>query len=120
VKIKNVWNAVCYRFSKGKKNRWVFTSFNGHYSDNPKYISEKLHELDPSAEIIWLVEPKYTDLLPDYVKAVNIQSDEARSYVNTAEILVDNGYAQRGYNYRNGFFAKCKAAVNRFLYFKKS
>lgn len=117
---KNVFHSLMYKYQNVTGNRWVFTAFHGHYSDNPKYISEKLHELDPSAEIIWLVEPKYTDLLPDYVKAANIQSDEARSYVNTAEILVDNAYAQRGYNYRKGFFAKCKAAVNRFLYFKKS
>lgn len=117
---KSIINAISYRFSPVKKGSWVFTSFNGHYSDNPKYISEKLHLLDPSAEIIWLLDLKYEKSVPDYVKVIDIHKDEATSYLNHAEVVIDNGYAQRGYNYRNSIFDRCKAAVNRFLYFKSA
>lgn len=76
-----------------KKDRVVFTSFGGHYSDNPKYISQKLHELYPALEIVWLVKPAYLPLLPDYVKAVNIDNKWAvRWYTATARALVDNVY----------------------------
>ena len=58
-KIKFLWGLIIYKIAPVKKNRYVFTSFNGRYSDNPKAISEKLHETDKTAQIIWLVEEKY-------------------------------------------------------------
>lgn len=76
-----------------KKGLWVFTSFNGHYSDNPKYISKKVHELDPSVRIVWLVKKQYMGELPSYVTAVDIDSSWAAIwYKARATVLVDNVY----------------------------
>ncbi|MBR5242175.1 MAG: CDP-glycerol glycerophosphotransferase family protein [Clostridia bacterium] len=80
-----------------RKNRIVFTSFDGHYSDSPKYISEKIHELSPDTEIVWLVSERYASLVPDYAKCVDINSREARKYVRTARALVDNVYWRKVY-----------------------
>lgn len=50
-KLKYLIGLFLYKMAPIKKNRFVFTSFNGHYSDNPKAISEKLHELYSDYEI---------------------------------------------------------------------
>ncbi len=79
-----------------KKNRILFTSFNGHYSDNPKYISKKIHELDPSYELVWLVNQQYMSDLPDYVTAVDINDERmVYHYRGTARAIVDNVYGGR-------------------------
>ena len=44
------------RFARVERGLWVFTSFGGHYSDNPKYISQKLHEISPETKIVWRVK----------------------------------------------------------------
>ena len=118
--LTNLRKSVYYKRIAVKQNRWVFTSFGGHYSDNPKYISQKLHELDPSAEIVWIVDPKYREILPDYVTYADIHSEDAKWYVHTSEILVDNGYAQKGFYYHNSVFEKIKAFLKGFLYNKRS
>ena len=58
-KLKYLIGLFLYKIAPIKKNRFVFTSFNGHYSDNTKAISEKLHELYCDYEIIWLLKDKY-------------------------------------------------------------
>lgn len=116
VNLTDIFKALNYKYSKVKKGRWVFSAFNGHYSDNPKYVSEKLHEMDPSAEIIWLVEKKYMSLVPDYVTCVDISDEEAIAFRNTAEIVVDNAYAQKVYHIiGDSFLAKQKGKVQQFL-----
>ncbi len=79
-----------------RKNRVLFTSFGGHYSDNPKYISQAMHRLDPSKEQIWLVKKQYLPLLPDYVTGVDIDSPEARMARGSAAAIVDNVYGEKG------------------------
>lgn len=50
-----------------KKNSVVFVSFNGkQYSDNPKAISETLHNTHPTIKIIWLFKDLSKDT-PDYI-----------------------------------------------------
>ena len=49
----------------------IFSSFEGRsYNDNPRAISEKLHELCPEAEIVWLFQTSVIDKVevPPYVK----------------------------------------------------
>lgn len=74
---KAIKNRICHNFSRllamiVKTEQIVFfESFNGrHYSDNPKAISVKLHELFPEFEIRWSVSKNNTDDIPDYVKTV--------------------------------------------------
>lgn len=78
-----------------KKNKFVFTSFNGHYSDSPKYISEAIHELNPDIEIVWLVCPQYKHLVPDYAKVEIIGGIRATLQIARASVRVDNVYADQ-------------------------
>ena len=46
-----------------------FQSFLGQYSDNPRAISEAIHELDPTIELVWYL--KNETEAPNYIKRVN-------------------------------------------------
>ncbi len=94
--VKNTAALARQRLAPIHPQRLVFTSFGGHYSDNPKYISQKIHELAPEKEIVWLVKNQYRDLLPDYVTAADIDNAaEATAYRGSARILVDNVYGEK-------------------------
>ena len=73
----------------------VFMSFQGRsYNDNPRFISERLHERCPEAKIIWLMKeaslPHAREIAPDYVKLLHCVSPEAYHELATARIWVDN------------------------------
>lgn len=53
------------------KKKVVFTSFFGkQYSDNPRAICEKMHEIYPDYELVWLLNDKKNKLVPDYIRVV--------------------------------------------------
>lgn len=85
------------KFKKIQKNKIVFTSFDGHYSDSPKYISIAIHRLAPDIEQIWLVHDKYIDSVPNYSKPISIESEAAKHHKTNARAIVDNVYANRAY-----------------------
>lgn len=104
-----------------KKNRIVFTSFNGHYSDGPKYICEEIYKLNPNAELIWLVDKKYKNKVPNYSKAVIYDSLKALYYYSSANIIIDNVYGEKeSYLTSKTFFAKLKYKILKFLNYKKN
>ncbi|MBQ8447880.1 MAG: CDP-glycerol glycerophosphotransferase family protein, partial [Clostridia bacterium] len=108
------------KLQRTKKNTWVFTSFEGQYSDNPKYISMKLHELDPSIEIVWLVKKEKLSSLPEYVKGVEIHTEEARKIKASASVIIDNVYGGKSYIVSSGSaVSKIKGHVYKFLVDKK-
>lgn len=94
-------------FSLGRpiKRQVMFTSFSGkQYSDNPRAISEKLHELDSTCEIVWgfsSFDDSY-GLLPSYVHIVKMGSPEwfvefAQSAVVVTNVaLVPNVIKRKG------------------------
>lgn len=86
-----------FRTLKIEKERIIFTSFEGHYSDNPKYIAHALNDIDSSKEIVWLVKKKYMINVPHEFKKVDIDSLEAEKYRQTAAVIVDNVYGRQGY-----------------------
>lgn len=119
-KIKNLFGLILYKIAPIKKNRYLFTSFNGHYSDNTKAISEKLHLLSNNAEIIWLVEKKYIKDLPSYVKGVDINSLKGFWFRGTATAQIDNVYGFcANYLTSDSKKAKRKARLLTFLQSKK-
>jgi len=71
----------------------IALSFKGkNYSDNPKKISEMLHNKYPQIEIVWLfndIVQKKT-IVPDYVRIVKNNSLKARYELYTAKCWVDN------------------------------
>lgn len=74
----------------------VCRSFDGHYSDSPKVISEKLHNERPDIKIVWLVDRSRLGKLPEYVKGVDINSISALYHLNTAAAFIDNNYGRKG------------------------
>lgn len=92
-------NRAIVRFSrlfKGiDKNKVVFESFRGRsYSDNPRVISERLHERRPETDIVWLFRGsairEMRKAVPDYVRCVSVQSRRSWVELATARVWVDN------------------------------
>ncbi len=76
-------------------NKVVFSSLLGeHYSDNPRLISERLHERRPQTDIVWVLSRtarrRLKDILPDYVRVTIYRSDDAFREQATARVWVDN------------------------------
>jgi len=77
------------------RNKVVFQSFSGRsYSDNPRIISERLHERRPQTEIVWLFRgPALRDVrdrVPDYVRCMDKYSRRSWIELATARVWVDN------------------------------
>ena len=118
--LRTIIGLLIYKYAPIKKNRFVFTSFSGHYSDNTKAISIKLHEVDSQAEIIWLVKKEYMPLVPEYANAIDIDSFSAYWYRGTASMLIDNVYGYRAiFKCSDGFLANVKFKINCFFRSKK-
>lgn len=89
----SVW---VYRHRYGvDPDKAVFMSFQGiNYNDNPRFISERLHERYPQAKIVWLMKQDMLEearrIVPDYVKVVHCVSKQGYRELATARIWVDN------------------------------
>ena len=92
--IKILLGLILYKITPISKDRFVFTSFNGHYSDNTKSISDKLHELHPEAKIVWLLLPQI-DEVPDYIERVRYDSLLSYWERGRAAVQIDNVYGFR-------------------------
>ncbi len=91
--IKKLFMFSCNKILGINNNKIVFISFNGHsYSDNPRAISEKCHELYPGFEIIWFFNnpQEKRKIVPDYVKCVKSNSFSSLKELATAKVWVDN------------------------------
>ena len=79
--VANIYSKLAYSIFRAYglihpiQKKVVFSSFFGkQYSDNPKAICDEMHRLYPDYELVWLLNNKNVDILPDYVRAVS-QSD---------------------------------------------
>ncbi|OTN87982.1 hypothetical protein A5819_000432 [Enterococcus sp. 7E2_DIV0204] len=80
-----------FRLYPLKKNKIIFSSFGGrNYSGNPKIISEKLYEIRPDFEIVWLINDDVDVELPSYVKKVANNSVLSAFHLYTGGIWVDD------------------------------
>lgn len=72
----------------------TFESFSGRqYSDNPRFISEKMHELFPDYQLVWVLDDpgKRSEVyLPDYIKVVRTDSPECRKERATSFAFIKN------------------------------
>ena len=82
-------------------NTVFFDSFHGQYNDNPRYISEKLHELDPTVRIVWCVSGKGKDAPPDYARLVRFDTAEYYRYAFNAAVTVDNNIGLKTLGFGN-------------------
>lgn len=97
--VRRIKHTICYTYMYlcnkifSLKKKVVFSSFNGKtYSDNPKVITEALHQIDPDTSIVWMFkdpEGKKIDL-PSYIKTVKSHSLKALYELATAAVWVDN------------------------------
>ncbi len=117
-RLKTVRTLLKRKHTRIKKDRILFTSFNGHYSDSPKYICEKIHQLAPKKELVWLVKKEYLQDLPSFVKGVDIDSPEAENYRGSAAVIVDNVYGEKE-TYQYGKGKKARASFRLFSFLKK-
>ena len=87
---------LCFRRSRKIKiddKKVVFSSFDGSgFSDSPKYIALKLHEVDRNAKIVWLIDKNRAnkETFPPYIKTVNMFSFSALKELSSAKVWVDN------------------------------
>ena len=119
-KIKELFCLFVYKLSPIKKKRVVFTSFQGQYTDNPKAVALKFHELHPDYELVWLLKDGQGKDLPSYFKRVNINSVKAYRYWGSAKIHIDNVYGIRAtFLIDDSKKSRFKAKLYTFLTYKK-
>lgn len=83
-------------------NKAVFESFSGKtYSDNPRALSEKLHELSPKTEIVWLFNnpEEKKKVVPSYVRCEKRDTKTIIKEYSTARIWVNN-FAMQEFVYK--------------------
>lgn len=68
--VRKTYMYLCYITRPRKEKSVFFASFRGQYSDNPRAISECLHQMAPDVKIVWLVKPQFRKYVPDYVTVV--------------------------------------------------
>ncbi|MDO4559446.1 MAG: CDP-glycerol glycerophosphotransferase family protein [bacterium] len=85
-----ILRGLYYRLAPLIKECAYFSSFGGQYSDNPKYVSLKLHELAPEIKIFWAVSDDCRDVLPEYVTPVRAGSSMADRLRFSCNVVVDN------------------------------
>lgn len=61
------------------KRKVVATCFNGKkYGDNTRYIIEKIHESDPTVDIVWIKDKRYNYSVAPYVRIVETSNGIGR------------------------------------------
>ena len=68
--VRKTYMHLCYVTRSRKEKSVFFASFRGQYSDNPRAISECLHQMAPEVKIVWMVKPQFKQYVPNYVTIV--------------------------------------------------
>ena len=98
------WNIpmVLARSLRGYDDNMVVFSSQDYrsYSDNARYVSEKLHEMRPETNIVWLIQDgegarKRFDI-PDYVRVLKSTSTKGVCAMARARVVVD-GFNKKFY-----------------------
>lgn len=86
-----------YHIRNRNKKSVYFASFSGtQYSDSPRAVSEMLHDMDSSIELVWCLPDKLIGRVPNYIKIVKPQSIESIRMQSQAKAWVFNGVIQLG------------------------
>lgn len=85
---------LLYRIIYGiDDNKIVFLSFGGkQYSDNPRAISEKLHEIYPDYKVVWILDKSIMNnrFVPEYVIKVKRTTFNTMKELATCKVFVTN------------------------------
>lgn len=112
-KVTMIMRLLISKFTPMIDNTVFFDSFQGQYNDNPKYISQKLHEISPGTKIVWSKSEKCHEIFPSYITEVRYGSPEYFKYALNSAVTVDNhtgirtlGFRQKEYRIVNMFLKK--------------
>lgn len=90
IRLKKALNCLAGIPGKTEK-KIVFESYSGrHYSDNPRFISEKMHALYPDYTLVWGCREGAEAECPDYVVKVPVNSFRYRREIATAFAFIRN------------------------------
>ena len=81
---------LCYVLRSRNRKTVYFASFRGQYSDNPRAISERLHQLAPEIKQVWLIKPSMGQYAPAYIKTVRTNTLAALKAQAQARVWVLN------------------------------
>ena len=95
---KNVYMRLCYYMAHSHAKTVFFNSFNGQYSDNPRAVSEYLHDIAPEVEQVWVLPPHVS--VPSYIQKVMPRSAQAFKTMARASVWVMNC----GYGVNDGIY----------------
>ena len=82
--------AACMRYLPLNRNKIIFDNFGGQgFGDDPRYIAEKLHALDPKLSLYWVTYDLDGEF-PSWIHPVKCGSVWADYHWLTAKVWVDN------------------------------
>ena len=87
------------------KKQILFMSFNGQsYSDSPRAICEKIHDLYPEYELVWYLaeSDKIYDIIPEYVRVVSGRWRNFLKELSVSQCFVSNTEMHNGIFKRKG------------------
>ena len=120
MKISNIFKLLRGKYRPIKKDRVVFTSYEGHFSDNTMYVYLEMIKIKPDLDYIWLIKEEYINKLPQDTKYYIYNSKEAEYAKETAYLLIDNIYGEKqSYLRKNDLISIIKFKINTFLNNKK-
>lgn len=104
-----------------KKKRIVFTSFSGHYNDNPKYIFEQMYLINNKLDYYWLVKKEYKNEVPKCANVAEIDTIKANYIYGSSHFIVDNNEGYRLNNLKDKrIISKITYIFRSFLYNKRN
>lgn len=119
--IRWIWENIVGKRQSVDKKQWLFSSFSGAYSDNPKALSEVVHRMYPDIKIIWALRENELLSCPEYVKSVEIYSEEYYQYRNSSGVIIDNVWGDSIKRlYSNRHIYNLKSRISLFLIKRKN
>lgn len=95
--------ARLYAATHRMKKRILFISYSGlQYSDSPRVICEKMHELYPEYELVWAFLQPEEKHVPEYVKKISCRGTEYYKHLATSCAFVTNEDLHEGIFKRKG------------------
>lgn len=90
---RDLWK-ICfkwYQLTHPMEKQITFISFNGEqYSDNPRAICEKMHQMFPEYRLVWLVKDLEKNMIPGYVVAKQFSFSRLKKEVSKSFCFVTN------------------------------
>lgn len=119
-KIKWILGLIAFKLAPIKKNRIVFQSYHGHYSDSPRFISEYIRKQTNDYEQIWILSEENLASIPSNIHYVISGSLKSKWIEGSAKVIVDNVYCDKEYSvYSDIPYSYYLARINCFFKSKR-